>query len=43
MPYIQAFNLSKSYPNRNALADFSFTATDGELIGILGATAGKST
>ena len=44
MPYIQAINLSKTYPNKSALVDFSFTATDGELIGILGANgAGKST
>ena len=44
MPSIQAINLSKSYSNKNALMNFSFTATRGELIGILGSNgAGKST
>ena len=44
MPQLQAINLSKSYPNKSALIDCSFSASDGELIGILGANgAGKST
>ena len=44
MPHLQAINLSKSYPNKSALIDCSFSASDGELIGILGANgAGKST
>jgi ABC-2 type transport system ATP-binding protein len=44
MPHVQAINLSKSYPNKSALMDCSFSATGGELIGILGANgAGKST
>ena len=44
MPHLQAINLSKSYTNKCALIDCSFSASDGELIGILGANgAGKST
>ena len=44
MPHLQAINLSKSYRNKSALIDCSFSASDGELIGILGANgAGKST
>ena len=44
MPQLQAINLSKSYSNKSALIDCSFSASDGELIGILGANgAGKST
>ena len=44
MPHLKAINLSKSYPNKSALIDCSFSASDGELIGILGANgAGKST
>ena len=44
MPHLRVTNLCKSYPNRRALMDCSFSATGGELIGILGANgAGKST
>ena len=44
MPHLKAINLSKSYPNKIALMDCSFSATGGDLIGILGANgAGKST
>ena len=44
MPQLQAVNLSKSYLNKSALIDCSFSASGGELIGILGANgAGKST
>ena len=44
MPHVQVINLSKSYSNKSALMDCSFSATGGELIGILGANgAGKST
>ena len=44
MPHLQAINLSKSYSNKRALMGWSFSATGGEVIGILGANgAGKST
>ena len=44
MPHLKVINLSKSYSNKRALMDCSFSATGGELIGILGANgAGKST
>jgi len=44
MPHLKVINLSKSYSNKRALMDCSFSATGGEVIGILGANgAGKST
>ena len=44
MPHLQVINLSKSYSNKKALMDCSFSAAGGEIIGILGANgAGKST